>query len=178
MKVIIGVIFLVFAILIGMQKLEQERVLFYASLNSDHLNIDDIENNNEEGNENTIHIILSGNIKKPGEYIVESGTFLEEILNNAGGCLDDTDYQAFNPYLLVEIDSSFYIPSVNSFNKISLNSATIDEFQTIPSIGITLATRIVDYRTKNGSFQQLEDVMQVNGIKEMIFDKIKDYLIL
>ena len=62
--------------------------------------------------------------------------------------------------------------------KVSLNEGSIEDFQTIPSIGITLATRIYEYKQLNGEYKQLEDIMNVSGIKETIFNKIKDYIIL
>lgn len=173
MKIIIGVIFLVFAILIGMQELEKSRALFYASLNSEYLTNTIID---EE--ENKITITLTGNVKKPGAYLVEKNTFLEDVLTKAGGCLENSDYLAFNIYLLLEQDSDIYIPQVNAFQKVSLNQATIAEFQTIPGIGITLATRMVEFRQTNGTYRQLEDVKKIAGIKQALFNNIKDYLIL
>ena len=77
-----------------------------------------------------------------------------------------------------EEESSFYIAPQNDNEKVSLNEGSIEDFQTIPSIGITLATRIYEYKQLNGEYKQLEDIMNVSGIKETIFNKIKDYIIL
>ena len=178
MKVIIGVVVLVFAILIGLQELEKQRVLFYTSLNSDYLNIDNSKTEEDDENQSLIIVTLSGQVKSPGKYRVEMDTFLEEVIELAGGLLTNADYDAFNPYLLIEEESSFYIAPQNDNEKVSLNEGSIEDFQTIPSIGITLATRIYEYKQLNGEYKQLEDIMNVSGIKGTIFNKIKDYIIL
>lgn len=58
--------------------------------------------------------------------------------------------------------------------KINLNSATVQELVTLPKIGEKTAQRILDYRTKNGRFQKIEDLMKVKGIGEKTFLKLKD----
>lgn len=60
--------------------------------------------------------------------------------------------------------------------KISINIASIDELQTLSGIGASKAKAIVDYRNTNGPFSRIEDVMNVSGIGEAVFAKIKDYI--
>jgi len=57
--------------------------------------------------------------------------------------------------------------------KIDINSASVQELQTLPQIGAVVAQRIVDYREKNGKFSKIEDIMKVKGIGEKTFLKIK-----
>jgi len=56
---------------------------------------------------------------------------------------------------------------------VNLNSASIAQLQTLPGIGASTAQRIVDYRQKNGSFKKIEELMNVKGIGEKSFLKLK-----
>ena len=105
-------------------------------------------------------------------------TFLESALELAGGVLDDTDYDAFNLYLVLENDIQIYIPKVSDETKISINEADVDALQDIPNIGLTLANRIVQYRNEIGIFSYLEQLLDVQGIGTKIFNKIRDFIIL
>jgi len=58
--------------------------------------------------------------------------------------------------------------------KVDLNQATVEELQALPGIGASLALRIVEYRKENGPFQRIEDLMNVRGIGEKNFLKIRD----
>ena len=56
----------------------------------------------------------------------------------------------------------------------NLNQASLTELMTLPGVGQSKAQAILDYRDTNGSFRQIEDIMQISGIKDGIFQKIKD----
>jgi comEA protein len=56
---------------------------------------------------------------------------------------------------------------------VNLNSATAAQLQTLPGIGASAAQRILDYRQKNGSFKKIEELMNVKGIGEKSFLKLK-----
>ena len=58
-------------------------------------------------------------------------------------------------------------------NPVNLNSASVAQLQTLPGIGPSAAQRIVDYRQKNGSFKKIEELMNVKGIGEKSFLKLK-----
>lgn len=62
--------------------------------------------------------------------------------------------------------------------KISLNSATVEQLQTLPGIGPSIAKNIVEHRTKVGKFNRIEEVINVKGVGEKKFQKIKDRLVL
>lgn len=59
---------------------------------------------------------------------------------------------------------------------LDINTATVDDLDELPKIGPVLAQRIVDYRSANGAFQFVEELMNVEGIGEAIFEKIKDFV--
>lgn len=60
--------------------------------------------------------------------------------------------------------------------KIDLNTAGLEELMTLNGVGETRAKAIVEYRSQNGAFTKIEDIMQIPGIKEGIFSKIKDQI--
>ena len=58
--------------------------------------------------------------------------------------------------------------------KINLNKATLSELCTLPGIGEATGLSIISYREEQGCFQNIEDIMEVPGIKQGKFDRIKD----
>ncbi|MGD0099015.1 MAG: helix-hairpin-helix domain-containing protein [Acidobacteriota bacterium] len=62
--------------------------------------------------------------------------------------------------------------------KINLNSATAEQLQSLPGIGPAIAKSIIEYRTKTGKFNRIEEIINVKGVGEKKFQKIKDRLVL
>ena len=58
--------------------------------------------------------------------------------------------------------------------KVNINTADEAGLMTIPGIGESRAKAIIAYREENGKFESIEDIMKIDGIKEKMFDKIKD----
>ena len=65
-----------------------------------------------------------------------------------------------------------------STNKISINNATKEELMTLPGIGESKAKDIIDYRTKNGPFKKLEDLKNIPGIGENVYNNLKENITL
>ena len=59
---------------------------------------------------------------------------------------------------------------------ININSATVQELDSLPKIGPTIAQRIIDWRTANGGFEVLEDLKKVKGIGDSLYDGVKDLI--
>jgi competence protein ComEA len=60
---------------------------------------------------------------------------------------------------------------------INLNTATVDQLETLPGIGQKTAERIIEYRTRSGGFKRIEDLMNVKGIGEKSFLKLKPLVV-
>jgi len=67
-------------------------------------------------------------------------------------------------------------PSAQSGTIVNLNTATQAQLETLPGIGAKAAERILEYRQKNGQFKKIEDLMNVKGIGEKSFLKLKPLL--
>ena len=65
-----------------------------------------------------------------------------------------------------------------STNKISINNASKEELMTLPGIGESKAKDIIDYRTKNGPFKKLEDLKNIPGIGENVYNNLKENITL
>ena len=59
---------------------------------------------------------------------------------------------------------------------ININTASVELLMTLPGIGQSKAQSIIDYRNNNGKFNSIEEIMNISGIKESAFDKIKTYI--
>lgn len=60
--------------------------------------------------------------------------------------------------------------------KINLNTASVSELMNLPGIGESKAEAIISYRSEKGTFSKVEDLMQIPGIKEGVYSKIKDLI--
>lgn len=59
---------------------------------------------------------------------------------------------------------------------IDLNTASEEELEKLPGIGPVLAERIISYRRENGGFLDIEELMDVDGIGEKLFQKVQDFI--
>lgn len=57
---------------------------------------------------------------------------------------------------------------------VNINKASMSELESLPNVGPATAKAIIDYREKNGGFKKITDIMNITGIKQKTFDKIKD----
>ncbi len=134
---------------------------------------------------NSISVSISGEVTRPGTYILETNTTLGDLITLASGVTSNADDLAYDTSYLLEDSLSFYIApkynnsdvcSMDPITKVNINSDDEATLQTIGSIGSTIAKAIVTYRTSNGKFGRIEDVKKVNGIGNATFEKIKNYI--
>jgi len=113
-------------------------------------------------------ICIGGAVANPGIYALKEGDTLQTLLSDAG-VEPDADLSHIELYIPREGE-------VQSSQKIDINRAEPWLLEALPGIGEVLAQRIVDYRSENGPFKRIEDLLKVSGIGEATFEKIKDYI--
>ena len=115
------------------------------------------------------NISIGGAVAKPGFYPLQASDSIDALIRAAG----DTNSSANLSGL------ELYVPGVGvvqGAQKVDINRAEVWLIQALPGIGETLAQRIVDYRQKNGLFNNVEELLKVPGIGTTTYDRIK-YLI-
>lgn len=134
---------------------------------------------------NSISVSISGEVTRPGTYILEQNTTLGDLISLASGPTTNADDAAYDTSYLLEDSLSFYIApkynnndacSMDPISKVNINGDDEATLQSVGSIGSTIAKAIVSYRTSKGKFGRIEDVKKVNGIGNATFEKIKNYI--
>ena len=72
--------------------------------------------------------------------------------------------------------ASAYAQSAAPKAKVNINTASASELEMLPTDGPKVAQRIIDFRTKNGNFKKVEEIMKVQGIGEKVFENIRDLI--
>ncbi len=138
-----------------------------------------------------VAVYVCGAVACPGVYYISGDSIKEEALEAAGGYADGaaTTYvnlaepvisgeQIYFPY--EEELSANYSP-VNKMeedsDKVNINTATAEELMTLPGIGESKADSIIEYRETHGGFQCIEEITNIPGIKDGIYNNIKDYIV-
>ena len=125
----------------------------------------------------TKQIEVNGDVEHPGVYTVDIHADTGEVLKKAGGLKKGADVSGINQTQDLSDHSVLVIGKQQEQKKISINSATEKELQTLTGIGPSMAQRIIAYRSQQ-PFQTIEDIMKVKGIKEKLFAKIKEQITL
>ena len=154
--------------------------------------------------ENTvIYVDVTGAVKAPGVYTLPAGSRVFEAIALAGGAREDASLENLNQAGILQDGQQIRVyteeeaaqmaqqgslPSLpgaeaaagqkegQEASKVNINTAGKDELMTLTGIGETRAEAILAYRQETGGFQAPEDLMQVEGIKEKTFEKLKDQI--
>lgn len=141
----------------------------------------------ESSVEENVYVFICGQVQNPGVYCMSPESRICDVIKEAGGCLETADICAVNQAERLTDGSKIYIPAIGetlpssemteaSDGLIHLNRATKEELMTLPGIGESKAELIIEYRETHGGFSTIDDIMNISGIKEGLFNNIKDYI--
>lgn len=152
--------------------------------------------------EKIVIVHITGSVKNPGIVKLKEGSRIEDAIEAAGGLTENADISNVNLAYVLDDGTKIKIPNLDdedigdedvvskdsgegiiqedekttNTNIVNINKATENELSTLPGIGNSLATRIVEYRKQNGNFKTIEDIKNVSGIGESKFANIKDFI--
>lgn len=147
-----------------------------------------------------IRVHVCGAVKKAGVYQLKEGAIVKEALEAAGGVAAGGAPDYLNLAGRISDGEKVYVPFLKDLENpygessgaaapssaqsdgdtgaagslVNINTADCTQLMTLPGIGQTRADAILAYRESNGAFEKIEDIMNVSGIKEGAFKKIKD----
>ncbi|WP_075032715.1 ComEA family DNA-binding protein [Streptomyces mirabilis] len=144
----------------------------------------------------TIVVDVSGKVRSPGLQRLPAGSRVEDALRAAGGVRPGANTEGLNrARLLVDgeqvlVGVPVAVPPVMGGGSsatgiggsvsgaapsapVSLNTATVDQLDTLPGVGPVLAQHIIDYRTQHGGFRSVDELREVNGIGDRRFSDLQ-----
>ena len=152
----------------------------------ENINFESINNSSvEESASNVYSISISGEVVNPGIYTVTRNSTLGYLISLAGGLKENADIYCFNSAVILDENlGSYYIPSIsvdenNKTTKVSLNTATQATLDAkLPGIGEVFSKRIIEYRNANGGFKTIDELRNIKGIGDGLFESIKNLVCL
>lgn len=134
------------------------------------------------------YVYICGEVIAPGVYEVAADSRIYEVVMLAGGFTEEAVTEAVNLALPVSDGMQVIIPSLSEWEEadkqaqrekeglVNINTATAEKLCELPGIGESRAADIIAYREAQGGFSSTEEIMQVTGIKEAMYEKLKDYI--
>lgn len=152
------------------------------------------EKDDNQEQERVVYVHVCGQVHTPGVYELPEGSRIYEAVAAAGGMTEQAAGERLNQAATVEDGQQIYVLSKEEAaageagagedailgtsqaedGKVDLNTATAEELMTLSGIGEAKAKAILRYREEHGGFQKVEELMEVEGIKEGVFQKIKE----
>ncbi len=140
-----------------------------------------------------IYVDVCGEVNHPGVYQLTSENRVYEAIEKAGGLTKNAAAVCVNQAEKLTDGQQIYVLSKDemkdsqgsvgnasasgvsaSDGRVNLNTASKEELMTLSGIGEVKADAIIRYREEHGSFQSVEDIKKIEGIKDGVFNKIKD----
>lgn len=142
----------------------------------------------EDKHDEKIFVDVKGAVKHPGVFETTKDKRVKDLIEEAGGLLDDADTSTLNLSQKVKDQMVIYVlkhgekpkqisdsgSSSSNTDVININTANLEQLMKISGVGKTKAEAIISYREKNGDFKKKEDITKVRGIGKATFEKIKD----
>nr|WP_221491618.1 ComEA family DNA-binding protein [Streptomyces albaduncus] len=143
-----------------------------------------------------IVVDVSGKVRDPGIHRLPAGSRVEDALRAAGGVRPGTRTDTLNRARFLVDGEQVVVggpapaagpggatgtapgggtaAGAGPAAPVSLNTATLDQLDTLPGVGPVLAQHIVDYRTRNGGFRSVDELREVNGIGDRRFADLRN----
>ena len=152
---------------------------------------EEAETESESQTTGAICVHVCGSVATPGVYYLNEGARVHEAVEMAGGLTENAASEYINLAGIITDGEQIYIPdkgeieagtyeskSIQSTDDglVNINTASEEELMTLPGVGQTKAKAIIEYRDSSGGFAAKEDIMNVSGIAESSYEKIKDYI--
>ena len=132
-----------------------------------------------------IFVFVCGEVTAPGVIRLTAGSRVGDALELAGGLTESADTDYVNLAEVLQDGQKVYFPSVAEVragsssaesSAVNINTADAEKLCELPGIGESKAAAIIDYRTKYGRFDKPEDLMQVSGIGQSSFERLRPYI--
>ena len=148
----------------------------------------DVAGGEASGEPQPICVYVCGEVRAPGVYELREGDRIVDAVEAAGGTTEaasDTWLNLAEPVSdgqKIEVPSREQAEELEEENRkaqsglVNLNTASTEELMTLAGIGQSKAEAILSYREEHGGFEKPEDLMEIPGIKEGVFEKIKDQI--
>ena len=143
----------------------------------------------EQGLENRIYVYVCGAVAEPGVVELPEGSRAADALLAGGGFTADAKEDYVNLAAKVEDGQKLYFPTEAEVQIwetekrqtekgiVNINTADKEQLMTLPGIGETRAEDIIAYRNAHGAFQKKEDLKKVSGIKENMYEKLAEKIV-
>lgn len=143
-------------------------------------NKNDASDGSDDFNNSEIEVHIDGRIKNPGVYKIKNGTRLQDLIEEAGGLLDDANTSNLNLARKLKDEEKIVIKSYLDKNddedaKININTASKDMLTSIPGVGSKMADKIIKYRQEH-PFNSIDELLNISGIGKKKFEEIKLYI--
>lgn len=126
---------------------------------------------------NSINIEIKGEILEEKTIKVDIGSRFEDIIDDIG-LKETSDISNFSKLSVLYNNQIINIPTKKDCNLVSINNGSIAELSCLPGIGKSIALKIIEYREAYGSFHNLDEIMNVQGIGLKKYEKIKQFICL
>ncbi len=126
-------------------------------------------------------IYVSGAVVTPGVYNLPVGSRVGDAIKAAGGLAVGAEEQSINLAAPLSDGDQVDVPGIVNpghinAGRVNINTASLEELDTLPGIGPTTAQNILDYRLSHGPFQTIQDLLNVPGVGPATFANIQDYV--
>ena len=133
-----------------------------------------------------IYVHICGEVNNPGVYELAEGSRIFEAVEAAGGFTEEAAQASLNLAQVISDEEQIVILTQDEAEEkarlereqaagiVNLNTASKEQLMTLTGIGESRAEDILRYRQESGGFQAIEEIMNVPGIKESAYLKIKD----